>query len=64
MIEICSSAGMYLMQLNRVENFIPGKLDKLGLGYDALKAINPSIILASISGLSFAYFLSRIVADY
>jgi hypothetical protein len=54
MIEICSSAGMYLMKLNRVENFIPGKLDKLGLGYDALKAINPSIILASISGLSFA----------
>jgi hypothetical protein len=54
MIEICSSAGMYLMKLNRVENFIPGKLDKLGLGYDVLAAINPSIILASISGLSFA----------
>ncbi|KAH8697576.1 CoA-transferase family III domain-containing protein [Talaromyces proteolyticus] len=33
-----------------VENFIPGKLDKLGLGYEALKAVNPSIILASISG--------------
>lgn len=34
-----------------VENFIPGKLDKLGLGYNALKAVNPTIILASISGL-------------
>ncbi|EEU33628.1 uncharacterized protein NECHADRAFT_98391 [Fusarium vanettenii 77-13-4] len=33
-----------------VENFIPGKLDRLGLGYQALKAANPSIILASISG--------------
>ncbi|KAJ5204417.1 CoA-transferase family III domain-containing protein [Penicillium cinerascens] len=33
-----------------VENFIPGKLDKMGLGYDVLKSINPSIILASISG--------------
>ncbi|KAL3444171.1 CoA-transferase family III domain-containing protein [Aspergillus insuetus] len=33
-----------------VENFIPGKLDKLGLGYDTLKAVNPRVILASISG--------------
>lgn len=36
-----------------VENFIPGKLDKMGLEYDALKRVNESIILASISG-SFA----------
>ncbi|KAE8389689.1 CoA-transferase family III domain-containing protein [Aspergillus alliaceus] len=33
-----------------VENFIPGKLDRLGLGYDALKRVNPSVILASVSG--------------
>ncbi|KAJ6120564.1 CoA-transferase family III domain-containing protein, partial [Penicillium sp. IBT 18751x] len=33
-----------------VENFIPGKLEKLGLGYDVLKATNTSVILASISG--------------
>ncbi|KAL2795505.1 CoA-transferase family III domain-containing protein [Aspergillus keveii] len=33
-----------------VENFIPGKLDKLGLGYETLKAVNPRVILASISG--------------
>ncbi|KAL1973259.1 hypothetical protein VTN31DRAFT_5894 [Thermomyces dupontii] len=33
-----------------VENFIPGKLDKMGLEYDALKRVNESIILASISG--------------
>ena len=33
-----------------VENFIPGKMDELGIGYDALKAVNPRIIFASISG--------------
>lgn len=41
---------MNLNQKTRVENFKPGKLDKLGLGYNALKAVNSSIILASISG--------------
>lgn len=39
-------------QLTSVENFIPGKLAKLGLGYDVLKSVNPSVILASISGMS------------
>ncbi|MEH6949510.1 CoA transferase [Bacillus sp. JJ634] len=33
-----------------VENFRPGTLDKLGIGYDVLKKINEKIILASISG--------------
>jgi formyl-CoA transferase len=33
-----------------IENFRPGTLDKWGLGYDALKARNPRIILCSISG--------------
>ena len=33
-----------------VENFRPGTLDKLGIGYDKLKQVNPRIILASISG--------------
>lgn len=37
-------------QCSSVENFVPGKLDSLGLGYEALKKVNPSIILASISG--------------
>ena len=32
-----------------VENFRRGVLDRLGLGYDVLKAVNPNIILASIS---------------
>lgn len=33
-----------------VENFRPGTLDKMGLGADALRAANPSVILVSISG--------------
>ena len=33
-----------------VENFRPGVMDKLGLGYDSLKQVNPRIIYASISG--------------
>lgn len=33
-----------------VENFRPGTLEKWGLGYDALKAINSKIILVRVSG--------------
>jgi formyl-CoA transferase len=33
-----------------VENYRPGALEKLGLGYAALSVINPRIIYASISG--------------
>ncbi|MDQ0218066.1 CoA transferase [Peribacillus cavernae] len=33
-----------------VENFRPGTLDRLKIGYETLKKINPKIILASISG--------------
>lgn len=33
-----------------VENFRPGKLEEWGLGYEALKAINPGLILVRISG--------------
>jgi len=33
-----------------VENFRPGTLERHGIGYDALRAINSRIILASISG--------------
>jgi crotonobetainyl-CoA:carnitine CoA-transferase CaiB-like acyl-CoA transferase len=32
------------------ENFRPGVLERLGLGYENLKAINPALIYASISG--------------
>lgn len=33
-----------------VENFRPGVVDRLGIGYEALSAVNPGIIFASISG--------------
>ena len=33
-----------------MENYVPGKLDKLGLGYDNLKIATPSLIYCSITG--------------
>ncbi len=33
-----------------MENFSPGTMDRLGLGYDVLREINPRIIYACISG--------------
>ena len=33
-----------------LENFGPGALDRLGLGYDALKQVNPRLIYATIKG--------------
>jgi len=33
-----------------VENFKPGTIDRLGFGYEAVKAVKPDIVYASISG--------------
>ncbi len=33
-----------------VENFRPGTLERLGLGYDRLRALNPRLIYAAVSG--------------
>ena len=33
-----------------VQNFRPGVVDRLGFGYDAVKAVNPSVIYVSVSG--------------
>src|SRR5262249_28198805 len=33
-----------------VENFAPGAIERLGLGYEAVRAVNPSIIYAQVKG--------------
>ncbi len=33
-----------------VENFVPGTVDRLGLGYDKVRQVNPRIIYCSVSG--------------
>lgn len=33
-----------------MENYVPGKLNKLGLGYDDIKNVSPSIIYCSVTG--------------
>jgi len=33
-----------------IENYRPGVMDRLGLGYDALSAVNPGLIYCAISG--------------
>jgi len=45
-----------------VENFKPGTIKKLGIGFDALKKINNKIILASISGFGQSGLLSKLPA--
>jgi crotonobetainyl-CoA:carnitine CoA-transferase CaiB-like acyl-CoA transferase len=42
-----------------VENFRPGVMDRLGLGYDAVKAANPDAIYLSISGFGATGPLSQ-----
>ena len=33
-----------------VQNFRPGVIDRLGLGYEAVRALNPDVVYASLSG--------------
>jgi len=33
-----------------IQNFLPGTMERMGLGYDVLKALNPGIIYAALSG--------------
>lgn len=45
-----------------VENFKPGTIERLGFGYDALKAIKPDLVYASISGYGQTGPKSRLAA--
>jgi crotonobetainyl-CoA:carnitine CoA-transferase CaiB-like acyl-CoA transferase len=33
-----------------IENFVPGVADRLGVGYEAVRALNPGIVYVSVSG--------------
>ncbi len=37
-----------------VENFLPGAMDRLGFGYEALSQLNPRIVYCSISGFGLS----------
>lgn len=39
-----------------VENYLPGKLDELGLGYEELRKLNPRLIYVTITGYSVIYY--------
>jgi benzylsuccinate CoA-transferase BbsF subunit len=45
-----------------VENFAPGVLSRLGVGYEVLSSVNPSIILLSMSGTGQSGPLSDVTA--
>lgn len=42
-----------------LENYRPGTMEKLGLGYDVLKEVNPGIVYGSISGFGHTGPLSK-----
>ena len=46
-----------------LENYRPGVLDRLGLGYEALAKINPRLVYASITGYSDGPYENRRVFD-
>ncbi len=46
-----------------VENYRPGVLDRLGLGYEMLSKVNPGLVYASITGYSHGPYENRRVYD-
>lgn len=46
-----------------IENFRPGAMDKLGLGYEALSALNPGLIYCSLKGFLNGPYQHRTALD-
>ena len=46
-----------------VENFRPGAMDKLGLGYDAMSATNPGLVYCSLKGFLSGPYEHRTALD-
>lgn len=47
---VCQLAGVCDVLL---ENYVPGKLRQMGLGYEQLSGLNPRLVYCSITGNSF-----------
>ncbi|MEM6712579.1 MAG: CoA transferase, partial [Pseudomonadota bacterium] len=46
-----------------IENFGPGTMDRLGLGYESLKPIHPRLIYLSLKGFSRGPYQDRVALD-
>jgi len=46
-----------------IENYAPGTMEKLGCGYEALKAINPRLIFCSLKGFLSGPYENRLALD-
>ena len=46
-----------------IENFRPGAMDKLGLGYEAMRALNPGLIYCSLKGFLSGPYEHRTALD-
>ncbi len=68
-IDLKSAEGMELVQRLVatadivVENFRPGAMDKLGLGYESLSALNPRLIYCSCKGFLPGPYEHRVALD-
>lgn len=46
-----------------IENFAPGTMDRLGLGYEALAAVNPRLIYCALKGFLAGPYEDRVALD-